>query len=236
VANNQINSTYGGGVYATNYTDLTNCDIVNNAITYGSTSYGAGIYVSGNSNTMTNSVVWGNRWNGSASNISIVNNENNRLTTTYNAVEGGWPGTGNLFLGTVNTGEAWSPYFTSPTAGAGSELPGSDWSLQENSFLINRGNNSASYLSGHDIAGNERVQQERVDIGAYESPYASPFNLTPDANNIIHVTVEGAGTKADRPGRTRPTTSTRWSRWRATCHLSDGMGGRGCLQRRQHRL
>ncbi|MCR5645508.1 MAG: right-handed parallel beta-helix repeat-containing protein [Bacteroidales bacterium] len=189
VANNYVNMSgrYGGGMY-TCYTTIVNCDLVNNAM-YSSGS-GAGIYV-GSSTTMTNTVVWGNRIGTTPNNI----HNSSGLTATYCAVEGGWSGTGNVILSEKNDGDDMSPKFTAPTAGAGKDYSGGDWTLQEGSFLVNRGNSSASYIPDEDIAGNDRIQQLIVDIGAYESPFDISSTITPDSNNIIYVTVEGEGAK-----------------------------------------
>ena len=165
-----------GGIYVSYNTYLTNCAIVNNTAANGV----GGIY----NGYLQNCVVWGNR-NGNA--VSNVVGDSYYVSVMYSAVEGGYAGTGNVSITTENTGRVTSPCFTNPED--------DDWTLQQSSFLINRGNNEAAYITDYDMVGNARIQQDRVDIGPYETPYGATFNIQPDANNIIYVTQTGAGNK-----------------------------------------
>ena len=190
IANNTATG-HTGGVYTDHYCYIINCAIVNNMVN-GSGGSSAGLYVNGTfgSTVLVNSVVWGNRKDGTVSNIN-----DGRLAATYCAVESAFPGTGNIQLSSLNTGSDMSPMFTAPTEGVGADFTGGDWTLQEGSILINLGDNSVANLPDHDFLGNDRIQQDRVDIGPYETPYTSSIVITPDANNIIYVSVEGAGTQ-----------------------------------------
>jgi len=163
-----------GGFYNQYDTYLTNCAIVNNTTVCGV----GGLY----SGILQNCVVWGNRCGSAISNIDGYY----YLSVQYSAVEGGYTGTGNVSIASENTGDLTSPCFTNPSSG--------DWTLQECSFLIGRGNNDANDLPALDMAGNTRVQQGTVDIGPYETPYNVTFNVQPDANHIVYVAMESSGT------------------------------------------
>ncbi len=190
IANNYATSTEynngGGGLCASGSgnNSVINCHIVNNGMSSG--GYGAGVWSSNLS--ITNSVIWGNKSGNSESNIYNFTG----TSITYSAIEGGWSGTGNITISSQNNGDAMSPMFTAPTEGAGNNYSNGDWTLQDGSVLINKGNNNASYLPEYDLAGNERIQQDRVDIGAYESPYLSP-QLPNYENNVIYVKRDGTG-------------------------------------------
>lgn len=183
--NHSTSYRFAGAIYCDRYTHITNCAVVNNV----SDEYPAGIYSTNGRNTMTNTVVWGNRTSDGISNIY------SSIAASYSAIEGGFVGTGNLDISSSNTGNELSPMFTAPTVGAGVDYSGGDWTLQEGSILINRGDNSAAYLPDHDYTDGPRIRQDVVDIGPYETPYNASFTLQPDENNIVYVTVEGAGNK-----------------------------------------
>ena len=56
--------------------------------------------------------------------------------------------------------------------------------------------NIDEYFSNLDILNSERIQQGRIDIGAYESPYTKPnyqYPIHPDADSIIYVKMGGTG-------------------------------------------
>ncbi|MBQ4547928.1 MAG: right-handed parallel beta-helix repeat-containing protein [Bacteroidales bacterium] len=192
IANN-TSSYNGGGICAHSYNNIINCNIVNNLSTSTSTSRYGGLHIDNYQNNVTNSIVWGNkRGDGSVSNCSA-----DGAIVSYSAVQGGYPGTGNISLSALNTGDGLHPKFTNPTTGAGAEYSGGDWTIQEGSAVINKGVNEITgiTLPENDLAGNTRIQKEKVDIGAYETSYESEFEIVPDANNIIYVTTTGAGSK-----------------------------------------
>ena len=192
IANN-TSSSNGGGICAHSYNNIINCNIVNNLSTSTSTSRYGGLHIDNYQNNVTNSIVWGNkRGDGSVSNCSA-----DGAIVSYSAVQGGYPGTGNISLSALNTGDGLHPKFTNPTTGAGAEYSGGDWTIQEGSAVINKGVNEITgiTLPENDLAGNTRIQKEKVDIGAYETSYESEFEIVPDANNIIYVTTTGAGSK-----------------------------------------
>ncbi|MBQ8761172.1 MAG: right-handed parallel beta-helix repeat-containing protein [Bacteroidales bacterium] len=192
---NNTSKEGSAGLYLSNYTNVINCNIVNNFIDATSSNYkGAGIYGSSNAN-IYNCVVWGNK-RGEVSD-QIYFSSSTDVVVSHSAIEGGYSGIGNISLSSLNTGNGIHPKFTSPTEGVGKDYYNGDWSLQEGSALVNKGvvEGLPATLTDTDMAGNVRIQNERVDIGAMESSYESTMEIFPDANNIIYVTTTGAGKK-----------------------------------------
>ncbi|MBP5496578.1 MAG: C10 family peptidase [Bacteroidales bacterium] len=178
----------GGGVYGRSST-FTSCNIVRNS----AVNDGGGLYTI-NGGVLRNSIVWGNKV-GTANN-QLAANSYQHFTMESSAVEGGYSGA--VMLEAENTGSGIGyPKFTNPTLEAGVDVNNAigDWTLQNGSICIDMGLNA---LAGGttDLAGNPRIQQERVDIGAYESAFGMAYPLHPQAeSNIIYVTTTGAGTQ-----------------------------------------
>jgi hypothetical protein len=94
-----------------------------------------------------------------------------------------------------------NPGFVAPSSGVGLAADGSaaDWQLSETSPCVNAGIEDVTGLGlpDYDLAGNTRIQQGRIDIGALESAYVPTasfdmpvdvdFNiwLQRDANQIV---------------------------------------------------
>ncbi len=80
------------------------------------------------------------------------------------------------------------PRFRSPTDGMGMDYPGweADWSLQPISPAIDMGTleTGGAELPQTDLAGNQRVWNERIDIGAYENQ-GGPPQITRQPSNAI---------------------------------------------------
>lgn len=152
---------FGGGVYNSS-SNVINCSIANNS----SGDNGGGIY---NYNTamVLNTVLWGNV------SANTDNQINAQGTITYTASQdAAMAGTGNIIINALNSGEADSPSFTSPTEFVGlsnsdaakeSALTASEWNIESNSILINQGSDSGA--PEEDIDGFTR---STTDIGAYE--------------------------------------------------------------------
>ena len=182
IANNKSTS-YGGGINASSSNNnIINCNIVKNT-----SAFGDGIY--GNP-TVTNCIIWGNG-------DEQIRSTSSTSYVTYSAVQGGYVGTGNINLSALNTGESLHPKFTNPTEGVGPDYSGGDWTIQEGSAAINKGKTEglSVTLPEKDLAGNTRIQNGRIDIGAYETSFNSAFDIVPSADNIIYVTTTGAGLK-----------------------------------------
>ncbi len=176
----------GGGVYDRAST-ITSCNIVRNS----AVNNGGGLYTI-NGSALRNSIVWGNKV-GAADN-QLATNSNHHFTVESSAIQGGYSGA--ITLEAENTGLGIGyPKFANPTLEAGVDANNAigDWTLQNGSICIDMGQNA---LAGGttDLAGNPRIQQERVDIGAYESAFGMAYPLHPQAeSNIIYVTTTGAG-------------------------------------------
>ncbi|MCQ2302074.1 MAG: right-handed parallel beta-helix repeat-containing protein, partial [Bacteroidales bacterium] len=182
IANNEAEALTGLYIYNGNNT-VTGCTIVRNK----ATSSNAGLYTTYSSNVITNTVSWGNMKNGVEDDINSGYSGN----ISYCAFTTEVQGTDNVLLEASNLG-GMGPKFVNPTAQAGASDVMGDYSLQQGSYLINKGNASASYWNP-DLAGNERVQQGGIDLGAFESPYAYESPIVPNANNIIFVKAGGTG-------------------------------------------
>jgi parallel beta-helix repeat protein len=149
----------GGGIYARGKCVMTNCDIVMNQATE---SYG-GVFNENKYSTYSNCIIWGNEANGTQS----QNYGNSKFE--YCAVQGGITGEGNINLPAENDGEEPGVFvrFVNPTQGVGIDFVDADWNIEPNSICLNAGKPGTAGYS-FDFAGNQRIQHERVEIGAYE--------------------------------------------------------------------
>ena len=88
--------------------------------------------------------------------------------------------------------------FPTDSSGAMTHLGSYSWALMSNSPCINAGDtNEISKLPAYDFAGNPRISQNRIDIGAYEYPFpfgvnegkaGFPFKVFPNpADDLLHV-------------------------------------------------
>jgi hypothetical protein len=168
-------SKYDGGVMINDSSNLVlvNCTFASNK----AGNRGGSIYNSGSNQTITNCILWGN----TARTGSQIYNYNSNTNITYSNVQGGFSGTGNIYL---------NPLFM----GAG------DFRLQSGSPCIDAGNNSAVPTGvTTDLAGNPRFIDDPctsdtgagtppiVDMGAFE--YIRPqHSITASAgsNGVIN--------------------------------------------------
>lgn len=188
ISNNNAGGT-GGGVYDSYAkTTFTHCDIVRNS----AVTNAGGLYTNSGT-TLKNSIVWGNKV---GANHNQMASNSNYFTCMNSAVQGGYSGAIALEAENSGTGVGY-PMFANPTAEAGADANNAigDWTLLNGSVCANMGNNDF-VTTETDLGGNARIQQGRVDIGAYESPYSIAYALHPQAeSNIIYVTTTGAGTQ-----------------------------------------
>jgi hypothetical protein len=133
----------GGGITSSSLLRLTNTTVTGNQSALG----GAGVWVYVSSIEIVNGIIWGNTPDA----LSI----NGVATVTYTNVTGGWTGEGNLDLAPGFVGTGPDPY-----------------ALGEGSPCIDAGTPDAGGLDlpALDLAGNLRVANGRVDMGAYEFP------------------------------------------------------------------
>lgn len=186
-------STSGGGIYNMS----SSSKITNTIISGNTTKKGAGIFNDKSSPTLTNSTISGNSASVSGGaiyisvngvvkvNNSIIYNNNTGLVndpligpliTLSNSLVQGFPAdaaNGNLDGNT-------DPLFTSPLSPGLNT--GGDYSLAHCSPAINAGKNLDVPLGiTTDISGNNRIQFDKVDMGAYESiadPLTAPIATT----------------------------------------------------------
>ena len=121
------------------------------------------------SSIITNSIVWGNE--GALTRISI----NGLPSEVYNSINEGGPDAANDVLDT-------DPLFVNPSNAASGGLQ-----LQAGSPAIDAGSNTrtaATLVS--DLLGNPRIQNSRVDMGAYETPLPSGPIVTTSTGNTTY--------------------------------------------------
>ncbi len=123
---------------------IVNCTIASNTTVYGGPGGGAIGHTNAAQLTIENSILWGNY----APSGEII-------------ASGGTPTAANNI---VQNGSGGAYVNVNP-------LLNTNFTLSSNSPAINDGNNAYSLAGETDIAGNPRVQQGIVDIGAYESAY-----------------------------------------------------------------
>ena len=161
----------GGGMHLSGNVELINCTVAGNT----STSYtGGGIYCGNGTRTITSCIVYGNSSpTNYVADLFVVSGTTSIDHTTIvespqtvgGPVEPTW-GVGNL-------GSA--PQFESPNGSDGNPNTWADnnYHLQQGSPCVDAGNhrNTLIYLRS-DVAGSARVQDCRIDMGAYESSYS----------------------------------------------------------------
>ena len=150
-----------GGMYARGKFTAYNCDFVMNLATE---SIG-GIYHENSHNKYYNCILWGNVADGQPSQVDGASDYE------YCAVQGGVAGTEIINLPASNSDVEPGVYvrFNHPASGAGASHHNEDWSLKSRSICLNAGKPNTTGLGTTDIAGNQRIQKGRVEIGAYES-------------------------------------------------------------------
>lgn len=188
-------NAFGGGVYSSNSTPaFINVTTAGNTAINGAggssiagssgsngNGNGGGVYNLNSSLNLVNTIIWDN----SATNGKNILSINNQPVISYSLIEGVDNTSNNGLDGTDNNN---NPKFTDTT--------NSDFSLLKTSSAVNMGSNTAyvnaggSLTTDKDVAGNKRVFQSTIDMGAYESQVAI---ITPDANNIVYVSKNGTG-------------------------------------------
>lgn len=168
------------------YPVLTNCTLVGNDVLNGDMYYGTGAVQSHISKPVTgNSVIWRNS---SAYFVPTQLYLSKGFYTTYSSVEGGHEGVGNL---DTNPGFLFSGDHPFRLAG---DSPCVDAGAPDTTGLL---------LPPVDLAGDPRLQNGRIDMGAYESALAT---------GIVHAEaplVSGLG--GNRPNPFNPATTIAFS-------------------------
>ncbi len=168
ISNNSADSL-GGGVYCNN----SNPQFLSNTITNNSALFGGALYCTNASDpSFSNTIIWGNTATVSGNQV-YLNDETSDPNFSYCDVEGNSASFGIItnafYLGTYTNNIDSSVLFIAPSAGSGTGFNGlaADWSLMANSPCIDMGNPTGVYPTT-DIAGNPRVSNGRINIGAYE--------------------------------------------------------------------
>ena len=158
---NNNSAKNAGGVYGRGQLTAYNCDFVMNLATEST----GGIFNEQRHNKYYNCILWGNQANGQPNQADGVSDYE------YCAVEGGVEGTQIITLPATNSGDepGWYVRFNNIPQGAGAAYYNNDWSLNSRSICLNAGKPNTAGLGSIDIAGNQRIQKGRVEIGAYES-------------------------------------------------------------------
>jgi hypothetical protein len=132
---------------------------------------------------------------------------------TYSAIQGGYTGENNINLEVENFGtdtDKFYPFFANPTTFAGPAINTSDslavvnadWQIMNGSACVDVGNPDTTglYISNIDIAGNSRIMNCRIDIGAYEMQDGGRLQ-TLDLGNLL-TDLRYGGESIGLPGET----------------------------------
>jgi hypothetical protein len=174
-------SQIGGGIYnLVSSPTLANCSIQGNA--------GSGMrsesVLSFNSNpVLRNCIVWGNTASGgnNTASMQLTNVGNSKPDVAYCLIEGASSSAsfndGNLVVWGINNldGTSANPGFIGPVDPANAPLTSADLRVPSNSPVLNVGNNASGGTS-LDLAGNTRIQDGIIDLGAYEGGYDVTFS------------------------------------------------------------
>jgi hypothetical protein len=153
----------GGGLFETATSTSTTSTFINLTL-YGNTSkYGGAIFVSGlTSSTIVNSIMWNDTATTHGS--EIYSSSANNTAISYSIVSGGVQGSGLYAASTGTFSDGGhnldlDPLFTDSSS--------SNFTLTASSPAIDSGSNTG-VTATNDLAGNTRISDDTVDIGAYE--------------------------------------------------------------------
>lgn len=183
----------GGGImiYGGNET------LVNNTIAHNSAQKGGAIYcINATLVDLLNTIIWGNTASVAGQQIFLSDDVSDPIIR-YSDIMGGLAGidvNGNFYTGVYEDNEDFDPLFSNPSAGSGHLFDGvtAGWALSTNSPAINAGQPNYTYF-GNDFAGNIRIVDGRIDMGAIEDQTTVPPTATVSGGGIVC------------PGATRPT-------------------------------
>jgi parallel beta-helix repeat protein len=180
---NNTASNGGGGIYC----DYSSPIINNNTISNNTAAKGGALFFTLYSSlSIYNTILWGNTASTSGQQM-YLDDENSDPDFYYCDVQGGSAAfglNGSIFYtGIYQNNIDTVPSFVSPSAGSGTGYNGiaADWSLQAASPCINAGTPDTTGLSlpATDIAGNSRINDGRIDIGAYEYGLSNSIKEVP---------------------------------------------------------
>ena len=176
---NNTASANGGGIDC-EYSSIPT--FVNSTITNNSSDNGGSLYCAQSSNpTFLNCNIYGNTAGSGGPQVFLFD-EASDPNFYYCDVQGGSAAfelNGNFYTGTYQNNINADPKFVAPSGGSGTAFNGiaADWSLQNSSPCIDKGDLNGTYPMT-DIAGNPRVTVCRIDIGAYEYQTGTSFAIS----------------------------------------------------------
>ncbi|OFY65596.1 MAG: hypothetical protein A3H98_11795 [Bacteroidetes bacterium RIFCSPLOWO2_02_FULL_36_8] len=176
ISNNTASSN-GGGIYCISTSKPA---ILNNTISNNSATTGGGLFCNTNSDpTLRNTILWGNVASTSGAQVYLYD-EASDPDFYYCDIQGGTAAfslNGNFYLGTYQNNIDTDPFFVSPSGGSGTGFNGltANWSLQNSSPCIDAGTYDTTGLNipATDIGGSPRINNGRIDMGAYENQCSS---------------------------------------------------------------
>lgn len=194
----------GGGIFnwgTASYNIVANCYA--DAIEYGETMGGRGGGILNADGMVLGSVVYNNQafWgggiyclNGKVVNCTVQNNTLRAECDTANIGYQHHELSDQLTFNTIGNPNATSANFVAPTTFNGVAATAADttaimaasWQLAQGSQFIDAGTLTAGVSEDTDIAGNNRIQGESIDVGAYE--YSAQAGLLGDVNGDGKVT------------------------------------------------
>jgi len=164
----------GGALLVTNNSGSEIINITNNTIANNTAVNGGALYCNLNSNpTFRNCILWGNTATLGAQ-VYLLDDASDPdfYYCDVQSGSGAFEVNGNFFTGAYSNNINADPLFISPSGGAGTGYNGlsADWSFPTTSSCINTGtpDTTGLHLLSTDIAGNQRIISDTIDIGAYE--------------------------------------------------------------------
>ncbi|MCF8403929.1 MAG: C10 family peptidase [Bacteroidales bacterium] len=148
IAANTTTDNHGGGIY----NDNSNPEFINSTIT-GNTAnnpgLGGALYSYNGTPTFKNSIIWDN----SPNEFEVANGN---IVVEFSDVDGGYAGPGN-----INSDPLFETFYGL-------------YNLSSESPCINAGNPDTTGLNlpDYDLAGNPRIANDTIDMGAFEYPYS----------------------------------------------------------------
>lgn len=218
-------SGYGGGMYTSysSYPWLTNCTLGGNT----ASGRGGGMYNSGWSGpTLANCIVWGSGAR------PIYNDDSSDSGITYSDIQGGYTGTHNIKVDPLFVR---SPSFGPDGVWGTADDDYGDLRLQPGSPCIDAGTNEALEHAdlGTDLAGNPRIINDTLDLGAYEGEVIDPIfgakhplKFSDTDNDTVTIGISGGGGGTLSPGNAIALTGTN-SKSVLTIAVKKGVGGDG---------
>lgn len=183
LANNTA-SQRGGAIYCYSSPELINNTIVNNKAAL----QGGGLYLNGSSPLHLNSILWGNVHSAeSIPNQLYLFGEESVPQFRYCLIEGGSAGfglsPGISYTGIYENNLNSDPGFIEPSSGAGYyfEVGEASFTLQDGSPCLDNGDPATdTEFYNTDLAGNPRIDNGRIDMGAYEKQHFTGPRISAD--------------------------------------------------------